>query len=46
VGVTVPGLPLGAAPAVINGVTYYLAGSTYFLPVMQGGVTVYVTAHP
>jgi len=45
-GVTVTGLPPGAAPVTINGVVYFVAGSTYFLPVMQGGVTVYVTAHP
>jgi hypothetical protein len=45
-GVTVPALPAGATPAVINGVLYYVTGSTYFMPVMQAGVTVYVTAHP
>jgi hypothetical protein len=45
-GVTVTMLPPGAAPTVLNGVLYYLADSVYYLPVMQGGVTVYVTAHP
>jgi len=45
-GVTVAGLPPGAAPVVINGTVYYVAGPNYFMPVMQGGVTVYVTAHP
>jgi hypothetical protein len=45
-GVTVPMLPPGAAPAVLNGVLYYLANYVYYAPVMQGGVTVYVTAHP
>jgi hypothetical protein len=45
-GVTVSGLPPGATTVVINGAIYYVSGSNYFLPVMQGGVTVYVTAHP
>lgn len=45
-GVTVTALPPGANPVVINGRMFYLAGSTYFQPVMQGGVTVYVTAQP
>jgi len=46
VGVIVPGLPPGATPATINGRMYYVAGSTYFMPMMQGGVTVYMTARP
>ena len=45
-GVTVTMLPPGAAPVVIKGVLYYLANYVYYLPVMQGGVTVYVTAQP
>lgn len=45
-GVTVTGLPPGAAPVVIKNVVYYLAGQNYFMPVMQAGVTVYVTAQP
>jgi hypothetical protein len=45
-GITVTMLPLGAAPVVIKGTLYYLANSAYYLPVMQGGVTVYVTAQP
>ena len=45
-GVTVTGLPPGATPVVINGVIYYVAGANYFMPVMQAGVTVYVTARP
>jgi len=45
-GVTVTMLPPGAAPVVVNGTLYYLADNVYFLPVMQAGVTVYVTAHP
>lgn len=45
-GVTVTGLPPGAAPVAINGAIYYAAGASYFRPVMQAGVTVYVTAHP
>lgn len=45
-GITLAALPPGAAPVVIDGVIYYVAGSTYFLPVRQAGVTVYVTAQP
>jgi hypothetical protein len=45
-GVTVTILPTGAAPAVVNGVLYYLSDNVYYLPVMLGGVTVYVTVHP
>lgn len=45
-GVTVTMLPPGAAPVVINRGLYYLANYVYYAPVMQGGVTVYVTAHP
>ena len=45
-GITVTMLPPGAAPVVIKGVLYYLANDVYYLPVMQGGVTAYVTAHP
>jgi hypothetical protein len=45
-GVTVTGLPPGATPVTLNGAIYYAAGSAYFRPVMQAGVTVYVTAHP
>ena len=45
-GVPVTMIPLGAAPVVIKGTLYYLANYAYYLPVMQGGVTVYVTAQP
>jgi hypothetical protein len=45
-GVTVTMLPPGAAPAVVKGVLYYLANDVHYLPVMQGGVTVYVTSRP
>jgi hypothetical protein len=45
-GVTVTMLPPGAAPVVVNGVLYCLANYVYYLPVMQGGVTAYVTAQP
>ena len=45
-GVTVPRLPAGSAPTVIDGVLYYLANNTYYLPIMQAGITVYVTAQP
>jgi hypothetical protein len=45
-GATVTRLPPGATPVTLNGVIYYVAGSDYFTPVGQGGVTVYVTANP
>ena len=45
-GVTVTGLPPGATPVVINGVMYYMADPNYYMPVLQAGVTVYVTARP
>jgi hypothetical protein len=45
-GLTVAGLPPGATPVTLNGAVYYTTGSAYFRPVMQAGVTVYVTAHP
>ena len=45
-GVTITALPTGAAPVVISGVLYYLAAGAYYQPIMQGGVTVYVTARP
>ena len=45
-GVTVTGLPPGAAPVAVNGRVYYSAGASFFLPIMQAGVTVYLTAHP
>ena len=44
-GVTVTMLPPGAAPVVIKGVLYNLANYAYYLPVMQGGVSVYATAN-
>ena len=39
-------LPDGAVPVTINGMVYYQADGAYFLPVMQGGVTVYTTVQP
>jgi hypothetical protein len=45
-GAVVHGLPPGATPVVIEGRVYYLGNLTYFMPMMAGGVTVYVTAHP
>lgn len=42
-GVTVSLLPSDAVPVVINGTTYYQADGTYYLPVMQNGVTAYLT---
>jgi hypothetical protein len=45
-GMTVPTLPPGAGTTVINGVLYYVVGNVYYQPIMQGGVTVYVTARP
>jgi hypothetical protein len=42
-GVTVSLLPPDAAPVAINGTVYYQADGTYYLPVMQNGVTAYLT---
>ena len=36
----------GAAPVIVNGRMYYVAGDNYFIPVDQGGETAYVTAQP
>jgi hypothetical protein len=43
IGVTVSLLSPDATAVVINGATYYLADGTYYLPVMQNGVTAYLT---
>lgn len=43
IGVTVSELPPDAVETVVNGVVYYLADGTYYLPVMQDGVTVFLT---
>lgn len=45
-GITVTDLPPAATAVTLHGTVYYVSGSTYFMPVMQGGVTVYVTAQP
>jgi Family of unknown function (DUF6515) len=42
-GVTVSLLPPDATAVVINGTTYYQADGTFYLPVMQNGVTAYLT---
>jgi len=43
IGVTVSELPPDAVETVANGIVYYLADGTYYLPVMQDGVTAYLT---
>jgi Family of unknown function (DUF6515) len=43
IGVTVSMLSPDATAVVINGATYYQADGTYYLPVMQNGVTAYLT---
>jgi hypothetical protein len=43
IGVTVIELPSDAVQVVINGTIYYQADGTYYLPVMQNGVTAYLT---
>ena len=42
-GVTVSELAPDAVPVVVNGMTYYQSDGTYYLPVMQNGVTAYLT---
>jgi hypothetical protein len=42
-GVTVTMFPPDAVSVVINGTVYYQADGTYYLPVMQNGVTAYLT---
>ena len=42
-GVTVVLLPPDAVSVVINGIVYYQADGTFYLPVMQNGVTAYLT---
>jgi hypothetical protein len=43
IGVTVSMLSPDATLTTINGTTYYQAEGTYYLPVMQNGVTAYLT---
>jgi hypothetical protein len=43
IGVTVSMLPPDAVAVTINATTYYQADATYYLPVMQNGVTAYLT---
>lgn len=45
-GVTVALLPPDAAAVVVNGIGYFQADGTYYQPVMQDGVTVYLTVPP
>ena len=45
-GVTVSSLPPDAVPVTLNGRLYYQSGGAYYLPVMQDGVTVYMTVQP
>jgi hypothetical protein len=42
-GITVPTLPPGATAVTVAGNLYYLANGVYYMPVMQGGVAVYMT---
>jgi hypothetical protein len=42
-GVTVSLLPPDATSVVVNGTVYYQADGIYYLPVMQNGVTAYLT---
>lgn len=46
IGVTVSELPPDAVQVVVNGIVYYQSGGTYYLPVMQNGVTAYLTVTP
>ena len=46
IGVTVSLLPSDAITVGVNGTTYYQADMTYYLPVMQDGVTAYITVPP
>lgn len=45
IGVTVTMLPPDAISVLINGIVHYQADSAYYLPVMQNGVTAYLTVH-
>ena len=45
-GITVTELPPGATPVTLNGVVYYQADGVYFQPMMQNGVTVFMTVRP
>ena len=43
IGATVSLLPPDAVAVIINGMTYYQSDGTYYAPVMQNGVTAYLT---
>jgi Family of unknown function (DUF6515) len=42
-GAIVSLLPPDAVQVIVNGTIYYLADGTYYMPIMQNGVTVYLT---
>ena len=42
-GATVSLLPPDAVEVIVNGITYYQADGTYYQPVIEDGVTVYLT---
>jgi hypothetical protein len=45
-GAMVPSPPSGAQQTTLNGVTYYVSGSTYYEPVFSNGEVVYRVAQP
>jgi Family of unknown function (DUF6515) len=45
-GITVTELPPGAVPVTLHGLLYYQADGAYFQPMIQNGVTVYLTVRP
>ena len=45
-GAMVPSPPSGAHQTTVNGVTYYVSGSTYYEPVFSNGEVVYRVAQP
>ncbi len=45
-GVTVPELPSAASQTVINGNVYYQFNGVYYQPIIQNGVTMYMTVAP
>lgn len=46
IGVTVPELPSAATQVVFNGNVYYQFNGVYYQPIIQNGVTMYVTVAP
>ncbi|HZQ45660.1 MAG TPA: DUF6515 family protein [Verrucomicrobiae bacterium] len=45
-GVTVPELPSAATQVVVNGNVYYQFNGVYYQPIIQNGVTMYMTTAP